>query len=208
MAPVQTPAVVEKMAKLNLHITDFHLAADEEKGIVLTWKRCKDAEMYQIYRASKKKGTYHMIQAVSGGKTKYVDEKAKSEKCYYYKIRALGNSNGERQQGEWSKVRSARVFSLKKPKVIVRKGRLDAIRYISIDLKQYEGVYAEVYISLSQNKFKKLKLTSNKISKYQGQFKIQCMVKNKDIFVKVRTYKKQGKKKLYSDFSKVKKIRV
>ena len=97
MAPVQTPAVVEKMAKLNLHITDFHLAADEEKGIVLTWKRCKDAEMYQIYRASKKKGTYHMIQAVSGGKTKYVDEKAKSEKCYYYKIRALGNSNGERQ---------------------------------------------------------------------------------------------------------------
>ncbi|MDY3774492.1 MAG: hypothetical protein SO023_05205, partial [Eubacterium sp.] len=99
-------------------------------------------------------------------------------------------------------------FSLKKPKVIVRKGKLDAIRYISIDLKQYEGVYAEVYISLSQNKFKKLKLTSNKISKYQGQFKIQCMVKNKDIFVKVRTYKKQGKKKLYSDFSKVKKIRV
>ena len=86
------------MAKLNLHITDFHLAADEEKGIVLTWKRCKDAEMYQMYRASKKKGTYHMIQAVSGGKTKYVDEKAKSEKCYYYKIRALGNSNGERQQ--------------------------------------------------------------------------------------------------------------
>ena len=90
----------------------------------------------------------------------------------------------------------------------MKKGQIESIRYVTVILKKYQGKYADIYIALPGKKFEKLKLVSNKISKYKGKFKIRYVVKRRTIRFKVRTYKKKGKKKWYSNFSSVVKVRV
>nr|MBP3598390.1 leucine-rich repeat domain-containing protein [Eubacterium sp.] len=109
---------------------------------------------------------------------------------------------------EKSSAKSSSNTKLHKPKISVRKGVLRGTKYVEVRLKKYQGKYVEIYISLKGRKFKKLKLVSSKISKYKGRFKIRYMVKKQTIRFKVRTYKKKGKKKIYSKYSKIVKIRV
>ena len=47
-----------------------------------------------------------------------------------------------------------------------------------------------------------------KSSTYKGKFKIKYMLQNKSLRIRVRTYKKKGKKRIYSTWSKAKKIQV
>lgn len=70
-----------------------------------------------------------------------------------------------------------------------------------VRLKKYQGSHADIYISIGHKKFRKLKLVSNKISKYKGTFKIQYVIKDKKIRFKVRTYWKKGRR--YSGFSNI-----
>ncbi len=58
----------------------------------LTWKKVSAAEKYQVFRATKKNGTYRSI-----GKTKnlyYIDKNVKGGKSYYYRVRAIDEDNG------------------------------------------------------------------------------------------------------------------
>lgn len=57
----------------------------------LSWKKISGAEKYEVFRATKKNGTYKSI-----GKTKnisYIDKTAKGGKTYYYRVRAIDADN-------------------------------------------------------------------------------------------------------------------
>ncbi len=120
----------------------------------------------------------------------------------------LSTAQKAKTTGKNPSASKAVVTKLRKPKIAVRKGTLSGVKYVEVKLKKYQGKYAEIYVSMKGKKFQKLKLVSNKISKYKGKFKIRYMVKKQTIRFKVRTYKKKGKKKIYSKYSKVVKIRV
>lgn len=55
----------------------------------VSWKKPGGATGYQIYRSTKKSGSYKRVAALTGGsKKKWTDKNLKSGRTYYYKIRA------------------------------------------------------------------------------------------------------------------------
>lgn len=62
-------------------------------SITLTWKKASGAKKYVVYRAASKNGKYKKIATT--GKLRYVNEKLKFDKKYWYKVRAMkGNVKG------------------------------------------------------------------------------------------------------------------
>lgn len=194
-----------KNEKPDLTIRGFRLTS-RGKRVSITWKRCTNAEFYQIYRAEKN-GKYQLVQVLTSIKTSYVDKNVKPAKRYFYKIRAVGNENGVLQEGEEKRL-SITLSGLEKPVIKVKKGKTDLVRYISVILKKYGGTHAQVYMSLNGKKYTKLKMTSGKIAKFRGTFRFQCELRRKVLWLKVRTYKRNKKGRTYSGFSKAAKIRV
>ena len=136
-----------------------------------------------------------------------MDKKVNPAKRYYYKISAVGREDGELREGAARSV-SITISGLEKPLIKVKKGRANLVRYISVILKKYQGTHVQVYLSLNGRKFTKLKMTSGKIAKFKGKFRFQCKLKNRVLWLKVRTYKKDNNGKMFSKFSKAAKIRV
>ncbi|HBZ63225.1 MAG TPA: hypothetical protein DEO89_01130, partial [Lachnospiraceae bacterium] len=197
----QTPIVSsenERKESIKLTITGLCLSYNE-KSVSITWKQCRNAEFYRIYRAEKK-GKYRLIQVLTGMKTSYVDKKVNPAKRYYYKISAVGIEDGELREGA-ARSKSITIPGLERPTIKVKKGKADLVRYISVILKKYQGTHAQVYLSLTGRKFTKLKMSSGKIAKFRGRFRFQCKLENKVLWLKVRTYKMEKNGKTYSDFS-------
>ncbi len=93
-----------------------------------------------------------------------------------------------------------------KPSFTVKKKKSAGIRYIEIKLKKYAGDYIQVYIKRGKRPYKKASFNNIKIKKYKGVFKIQYSRLKQSLQIKVRTYKIKDKKKIYSKYSKAKKI--
>lgn len=204
----QTPIVSsenERKESIKLLITGLCLSYNE-KSVSITWKQCRNAEFYRIYRAERK-GKYRLIQVLTGMKTGYVDKKVNPAKRYYYKISAVGIEDGKLREGA-ARSKSITIPGLEKPVIKVKKGKTDLVRYISVILKKYGGTHAQVYMSLNGKKYMKLKMTSGKIAKFRGTFRFQCKLRRKVLWLKVRTYKRNKKGRTYSGFSKAAKIRV
>ena len=204
----QTPIVSsenERKESIKLLITGLCLSYNE-KSVSITWKQCRNAEFYRIYRAERK-GKYRLIQVLTGMKTGYVDKKVNPAKRYYYKISAVGIEDGKLREGA-ARSKSITIPGLEKPVIKVKKGKTDLVRYISVILKKYGGTHAQVYMSLNGKKYTKLKMTSGKIVKFRGTFRFQCKLRRKVLWLKVRTYKRNKKGRTYSGFSKAAKIRV
>ena len=88
------PAKIE--AKISLRVRDGKP--------VVRWTNVTGAEKYEVYRSTaNKKGTFKKIYTVKG--TRFINTSAKSDKKYYYKIRAISKST----KGTFSNVVSIRV---------------------------------------------------------------------------------------------------
>ncbi len=93
------------------------------------------------------------------------------------------------------------------PKIKISKGKIGKIRFCLIKLKKYKGSFVEIYVKKGKGKYKKIKLKNNRIKKYKGKFKLKLNVSKVKLRFKVRTYKKKGKKKIFSKYA-VKKLAV
>ena len=70
---------------------------------MITWKKVKNADGYQIYRATKKSGKFKKIKTVKGNRVvKYTNTKLKKNKKYYYKVRAYRTVKGKKAYGAFS----------------------------------------------------------------------------------------------------------
>ena len=98
---------------------------------------------------------------------------------------------------------------LRRPTFTLKRGKTSGgIKYIRVKLKKYEGKYLEIYVKKDKGKYARLKLSTNKISKLKGTFKLKYSFRKSKLRFKIRTYKKKGGKKRYSFFSKIKTIKV
>lgn len=96
---------------------------------------------------------------------------------------------------------------LMKPTFKIKKKKQGKIRYLQITLKKYKGTYIDIY-ARKKKKFKRVSKAKLRIKKYKGVFKIRTYVKHMKIDIRVRTWQKKGKKKIYSKWSKIKRVRV
>lgn len=171
----------------------------DNRSIILQWKVVPGTKTYKIYRSGKEKGRYTKIGSVSALKFLFRDRKVKAGRTYYYKIQA--------DNGAFSNLKKYAVNGMTAPEVTVRKKGSGRNVYLEFRVKKYKGKYVEIYMK-KKNKFVRISLSENNIKKYKGKMKLRCLLKNKTLSFKVRTFDKKKKAKKYSVYSKILMVKV
>lgn len=171
----------------------------DNRSIILQWKVVPGTKTYKIYRSGKEKGKYTKIGSVSASKCLFRDRKVKAGRTYYYKIQA--------DNGAFSSLKKYAVNGMTAPEVTVCKKGSGRNVYLEFRVKKYKGKYVEIYMK-KKNKFIRISLSENNIKKYKGKMKLRCLLKNKTLSFKVRTFDKKKKAKKYSVYSKILTVKV
>lgn len=80
-----------------------------KKGkVTLTWSNIKRESGYQVYYSSKKNGKYKKLGSYKTNVVK-TTKKLKSNKKYYFKVRAYKTVSGKKVYSEWSAVKSIKI---------------------------------------------------------------------------------------------------
>ena len=68
------------------------------------------ASGYEVYRSTSKNGKYTLVKTINKRSTvTYVNKKLKSNKTYYYKVRAFKSSKGVKTYGSYSSAKKIKV---------------------------------------------------------------------------------------------------
>lgn len=165
--------------------------------IRITWNKISGAAGYEIYRSSKKRGTYSKLKTLSATVSSYIDTGRKTGTTYYYKVRAYKKGN---IRGDYSAAVSARAL-LDKPSGLKVKSAGQGKANLS--WKKVSGASGyTVYRSAKKNKgykaagaVRKTWLQADNLKKGTAHFK-------------VRAYRTIGGKKLYGPYSPVVSCRI
>lgn len=172
--------------------------------VKITWGSVSGAEQYDIYRGTSKKGKYEKIKSISAKKSSYTDKNVKKGKTYYYKV--LAKNKTALAKASEAEVICVKVPYLKKPVIKLQKGKSGKIKYIQIQLKKYEGKYAEIYVK-RRKKYIRLNMKKKTIAQYKRVYRFRYNSGgNMTLTFKVRTYQNVKGKKRKSPFSNAKKI--
>ena len=92
--------ILKKVSKIKLQNL-------KKRKVRIAWKKVKNADGYQVYRATKKNGKYKLVKVVKGNKkVSYTNTKLKKNKKYYYKVRAYRTVKGKKVYGAFSSKKS------------------------------------------------------------------------------------------------------
>ena len=78
--------------------------------VKVKWKGLASASGYEVYRSTSKNGKYKKVKTINKRSTvTYVNKKLKSNKTYYYKVRAFKSSKGVKTYGSYSSPKKIKV---------------------------------------------------------------------------------------------------
>ena len=174
--------------------TNLKTTSSSYNSVKLSWGKVKNADGYQIYRATSSTGSYSSIKLTTN--TSYTNTGLTTGKTYYYKVKAYKNSGSKKVYSKYSTVVSVKpvpstVTNLK----VVSSGHnstkltwskvTGATGYQVYRATSSKGTYGLVKTTpyLSYNN---IKLTTGKTYYY-----------------KVRAYKTVGTKKVYGKYSSI-----
>lgn len=134
----------------------------KQNYLYISWKARTSASKYQIYRSTAVDGTYKRIATVS--KAYYEDTSIKSNRTYYYKMRAVRTYNSKNYYGSFSdKIAGIPYFILSAPKITKVDAAYDSITIYWNKISSATGykVYRKnvnngskfVYIGKTKNSF-------------------------------------------------------
>lgn len=99
-------------------VQNINFSKNTTSQVQLTWNKTSGATGYQIYRATKKNGTYKKIATVTGASTKkYLNTKLKAGTTYYYKIRSYRTLDNKNYYGTFSEIVSTTTLPAKISKI-------------------------------------------------------------------------------------------
>lgn len=163
--------------------------SNTKKGVKISWRKKKGATKYIIYRNGKKLVTTKGIS--------YIDKKAKKNGTKYrYKVAAYKGSEKIEMSGEKT------IYYLSQTKLIRVKGRAGGKLNVHWKKNKKASGYQIRYVA--GKKKKQITVTGTKKT---GKT-VSGLKKGKRYKVSVRAYKKMGKGKSYSPWSKSKKVKV
>ena len=87
-------------AKPALKAPSIKVNSKTKAQVKVTYKNVAGAEVYEVYRSTKKNGKYTLVGSENA--LQFVDDTVKSKKTYYYKVRATVKV-GEKVVGTYSK---------------------------------------------------------------------------------------------------------
>ena len=169
------------------------------KAVKVSFGKVSGAVSYDIYRSTKAKSGYKKIANTRSAS--YVDKKVSAAKTYYYKVlaRAKKADSNSKLSTKYAKVK---VLAAAKAKLKASKGRK-----ITVSWKKIKGAkgYA-VYASSKKSKGFKVVKTLKKVKSVKTTIRAKKNVKK--LYVKVRPYYMEGKKKIYGPYSKIVSVSV
>ena len=173
----------------------------------LIWKKINTSKDYEIYRAEKKSGKYISVKKLKSGV--YSDSKVKAGKKYFYKIKTTSNDG----KVIWSGTKEIYVKGTpNRPKLSIKKTKSKWTLTWGIIGDNSKGL--QVYMKTSKkgkfvkvNEVNKLKKKRNKKGITGMSGSRSSLDKKVTYFFKVRTYAVVNGKKVYSRWSKVKKMK-
>lgn len=166
-------------------------------SIQVAWTNVKGATGTEIWRKPSG-GAYKKIKTITNVTTKtYTDKSLKKGVKYYYAVRHYITVNGIKYYSSYSSSKSA--ITLKTPSVALKSAnKASKITYEKI----YGASGYEIYMKASGGKYKLIKTTS------KTSYTKKSLSSKKTYYFKVRAYKTVNGKKVYSSFSKAKKIKT
>ena len=191
----------------DLSIAGLRVRSGDNRHVTLFWSYNMSATGYEIYMSSGKNKTYRRIQTLSGQTLSYTYNKQKAGVRYRYKLRAWWTDGSRIVYGAFTKPQTITVTRLITPVISVQKKRAGSIPYLQLRVKRYNADRVQLYAATNGGAYKKIVLKTNSIKKLHGIYRIRYQKGNKTFRIRIRTYRKRGKKWLFSYYSKPVKIK-
>ena len=191
----------------DLSIAGLRVRSGDNRHVTLFWSYNMSATGYEIYMSSGKNKTYRRIQTLSGQTLSYTYNKQKAGVRYRYKLRAWWTDGSRIVYGAFTKPQTITVTRLITPVISVQKKRAGSIPYLQLRVKRYNADRVQLYAATNGGAYKKIVLKTNSIKKLHGIYRIRYQKGNKTFRIRIRTYRKRGKKRLFSYYSKPVKIK-
>lgn len=167
--------------------------------VKVTWSGVTGAKGYEVFRASKKNGTYTKIQTLTASARSYTDTGRATGTTYYYKVRAYKTSGNTRYAGSYSSVVSAKPALAKVTGLKAVKG---GSRKIKVTWKKVTGASGyTVYQSKKKSSGYKAVKTVKSVKTLS--WTTGKLNKGKTCYFKVRAYRTVNGKKVYGAYSQV-----
>ena len=163
------------------------------KTLNITLTEVSGADVYEIYRATSKSGTYTKIVTLDEPGT-YNDKDVKVGKTYYYKVRVKNEAG---IAGSYTSIVSKTVIPAKVENVQMTSANSSTIK---IKWDQTEASGYEVYRSTNNKKWTKIKTITKGTTLTNSESGLSS---NKTYYYKVRAYKTVGRTKIYGSYSTV-----
>ena len=202
-----TDASAEPSERSDLSIAGLRVRSGDNRHVTLFWSYNMSATGYEIYMSSGKNKTYRRIQTLSGQTLSYTYNKQKAGVRYRYKLRAWWTDGSRIVYGAFTKPQTITVTRLITPVISVQKKRAGSIPYLLLRVKRYNADRVQLYAATNGGAYKKIVLKTNSIKKLHGIYRIRYQKGNKTFRIRIRTYRKRGKKRLFSYYSKPVKIK-
>lgn len=184
-------------------LKDKSIKVDKSSQITLSWSKVSGADKYEVYIKNGSK----WVKLTTTTKTSYTVKKdgkkkaLKAGKSYEFRVRAVVEESKKTYTGSYSDVLKVKVAP-KAPTLTLKAGK----KQLTASWKSISGASGyEVQYSTS-SKMKKAKTV--KVKKSSKKTTVKKLKKGKKYYVRVRTYKTVNGKKIYSDWSKVKNVKV
>lgn len=169
------------------------------KGVAVKWEKVAGAAKYRVYRKTSKTG-WKSVGVTS--KTSFFDKTAKKGVAYQYSV-ATVTADGTSRTSDSSKTGISAYFMPKPAIASVERVSSDKLRVTW----NKSSICTGYQINYAANKQFKGAKTVGVTNNQTLNKTIRNLQKNKTYFVRIRTYKKIGKKKFYSSWSTVKSIK-
>ena len=202
-----TDASAEPSERSDLSIAGLRVRSGDNRHVTLSWSYNMSATGYEIYMSSGKNKTYRRMQTLSGQTLSYTYNKQKAGVRYRYKLRAWWTDGSRIVYGAFTKPQTITVTRLITPVISVQKKRAGSIPYLLLRVKRYNADRVQLYAATNGGAYKKIVLKTNSIKKLHGIYRIRYQKGNKTFRIRIRTYRKRGKKRLFSYYSKPVKIK-
>lgn len=164
------------------------------KSVKLQWKEVEDADGYFITRSEKKDGSYVKVKNISDSQTlSYVDSEIKTNKDYYYKVRAYRQAYNVESSGYINPVIAYRA----KPSISSIKAAEDGLKLTWKKVSTASSY--QVYRSIDETGgFERIATVSGKV-----QYTDKTIEENQKYFYRVRTKNKIESTAAYGPYSTI-----